>query len=545
MGETPLPSAPRSVFDYLSPKDRERLRGLAKGGITPQPSTTLSDNADTNDKAFVSENKRLAAPAAEGSVDNGTGIPSIDPSIARAALSGFQPFSNDADPGKSIRYTAYLKTQTNPDEFPPEVHLRPALGQSREAFRKELGEFSKAAVVFHPVGGVLGGRFATAKVVERLDGGKGGLFVPSSSSEAPSGDYLDGEIVSTAEEEKKEKEREDPKVNAAKMGMFGILTRSVTEWDPARLLCKRFGMREFVREVPVEIAAATPGPDDWKNQMPSQIQAQAQNSQSQNTEEMMKVASASFRVSRGGDLSNVGLGEDDGQGRDTLTYVRPERDIFKAIFESDEEEEEGEGEGDHNNGDLEGEEIKVPRVPDLEMVQTSITPDSANGRKNETNLSHSGSAGYLNAEASTVTSYIPSTPSNTDANNVPGSVDTSTFRPTFKAKIKGPEKEKSKSKEKDKKKGKGKAILSFEEEGDGLTLPGKPKTKRKKVKKEKNVVPPSTAEEDEMWVEKPLAQAVEELGKVVVKSDTMDVDVKEEESVQQATGRRMRAVDFL
>jgi hypothetical protein len=122
----------------------------------------------------------------------------------------------------------------------------------------------------------------------------------------------------------------------------------------------------------------------------------------------------------------------------------------------------------------------------------------------------------------------------------------STFRPTFKTRTKGPDtqkegdKEKKKSKDKDRKRGK--AILSFEEEGDGLSLPDKPKTKRKKVKKEKEVIPLSATEEEEMWVEK----APEVHG--TVKATTVKADVNDE-SVQQATvtasGRRMRAVDFL
>ena len=41
------------------------------------------------------------------------------------------------------------------------------------------------------------------------------------------------------------------------------------------------------------------------------------------------------RVAR--DLENIGLGEDDTQGRDSLTYGRPSVDIFKAIFTSDDE----------------------------------------------------------------------------------------------------------------------------------------------------------------------------------------------------------------
>jgi G patch domain-containing protein 1 len=37
------------------------------------------------------------------------------------------------------------------------------------------------------------------------------------------------------------------------------------------------------------------------------------------------------------DISNVGLGGDETQGRDILTYTRPKMGIFKAIFARDDE----------------------------------------------------------------------------------------------------------------------------------------------------------------------------------------------------------------
>ena len=59
------------------------------------------------------------------------------------------------------------------------------------------------------------------------------------------------------------------------------------------------------------------------------------------------VASGPSGVAESGDvprsLDNVGLGEDESQGRDTLTYVRPSMDIFKAIFANDDESDDEEG----------------------------------------------------------------------------------------------------------------------------------------------------------------------------------------------------------
>jgi G patch domain-containing protein 1 len=51
-------------------------------------------------------------------------------------------------------------------------------------------------------------------------------------------------------------------------------------------------------------------------------------------------------------LANIGLGEDENQGRDTLTYERPTMDVFKAIFASDDEDsDDDEAKKDENKDD--------------------------------------------------------------------------------------------------------------------------------------------------------------------------------------------------
>jgi G patch domain-containing protein 1 len=526
------------VFDYLSPKDRERLRNLASGSITTQPGPATEGE-----------------PPQPSSVEES--IPRIDASIAKSALHGFQPFQSD--PGKAARYTAYLKSQANPDEF-PESDLRPAPGQPREAFYHELREFANSATIFKPTGGVLGGRFATAKVVERLDSGKEGLYVPASGD-----DYMTEEerqAVNIAKE-KEEKREEDPKVNAAKMGMFGPLTRSVVEWDPAKLLCKRFGVREPVREIAIEQSASSMGngPDEWKAQMPSQTQTFVSASSDERgggggvggqgeNESIMQAASASFRTGSSrvkGDLSNVGLGEDDDQGRDTLTYVKPERDIFKAIFESDEEDADEDEEQDIGGygspGAVPGPSGSVATAT-ATTVAVAVAPTQDGQVQEVSQKTTTDEPAYLGTGKPTTATYVPA------SETAKGPVDMSTFRPTFnvqpKSKDTEAKKEKKEKKSKDKDRRKGKAILSFEDEGEGLTLPEKPKRRKSKKEKEKTKVK-SMADggenEEDMWVEKPPAEAVGGLGG----SDAMQVDVKDNPpgaEVKQG-GRRMRAVDFL
>ena len=91
LGETPLPAQQRSVFDYMSQKDRERLESIrnkftAGKSTTPEPGPSASP----------------PPPRLPGELE----IPQVHPSVAKAALQGFQPFT--ADPVKQSRYTAFL-----------------------------------------------------------------------------------------------------------------------------------------------------------------------------------------------------------------------------------------------------------------------------------------------------------------------------------------------------------------------------------------------------------------------------------------------------
>ncbi|EEB87572.1 hypothetical protein MPER_15035 [Moniliophthora perniciosa FA553] len=130
------------------------------------------------------------------------------------------------------------------------------------------------------------------------------------------------------------------------------------------------------------------------------------------------------------DLANVGLGEDDTQGRDTLTYERPSVDVFKAIFASDDEDSDLEGGGDHD-----AEDDHAPPDPTAAGVGNDIVKDT------RTDLQSA---------------------------KINEPVDISTFKPTFVPRearaMKGNEPEKKKKKEKEKRK----AIVSFAmDEGGG------------------------------------------------------------------------------
>ncbi|KAG2357773.1 hypothetical protein BDR07DRAFT_1473341 [Suillus spraguei] len=318
LGETPLPSAPRSIFEYISKKDQERIKNIAASRFVP-PSTSED-------------------PSPGPSLPMPPTITHTEPHVAQAALFGFQPFTSD--PSKQARYTAYLRAYANPGSgaIPPAQKS----GQSPEEFAKEINEYAKSAALFRPVSGAMAGRFTSAAVLDLGPKIVEGLHTPAAKSE----EGADG--MDVAEEKPKEEVKEEaPKVHAARLGMYGVMTREVCAWQPARLLCKRFGVKEPDLEVPVDTSG------------PSEQAAGAEFTGTASADEIAGASAEATQMESGGsrsgkrDVANIGLGEDDGQGDDVLTYERPGMDIFKAIFASDDEESDEEKDRMDTNGIVE------------------------------------------------------------------------------------------------------------------------------------------------------------------------------------------------
>ncbi|KAK1231891.1 hypothetical protein PQX77_004982 [Marasmius sp. AFHP31] len=497
LGETPLPSAPKSVFDYISQKDRERLKNIAANltsGSSPAQPTTPEPSSIR--------------------------MPSTEPHVASAALKGYQPFTTDA--AKQARYTLYLQSQADPSSSPMS---RPLPNQTIDEFNKELDEFAQSAQIFKPMSGAMAGRFTSAVVVEHGPKIHEGLHQPTA------------EEARQQEEEEENKRREDklsPKENAAKMGMYGLMTREAVPWQPARLLCKRFGVKDPNPEMS---SSSAPAPFDESGGASSSAAATAaaatvggdeagatSSSSAGLSQELIDAATASMwdTSARGGgasggkrDLSNVGLGEDDTQGRDTLTYERPSIDVFKAIFASDDEDSDDEG-GEAMVEERESADISPPVPP-----ATAIPAPAAEEP-----------------------------------------VDLATFKPTFvprearvtKGDDKSNESDAKKKRKKDKEKRK--AIVSFamDEGGDGEdnVTDHRPKKKKKKDKdgvktkekdRDRDKDRMAIDDDDDMWVEKPPPSGVE--------AQQVDVDVvgrideAQGATVSAPPRARKRAIDFM
>ena len=93
---------------------------------------------------------------------------------------------------------------------------------SGEEWNKEVSEFVRAAMVFKPMSRLMASRFTSSS---------SSILPGSSDSKTP--------LISLPVEKP-----EDPAEAAAKINMYGYLTRSTTEFFPTRLLCKRFNVKD-------------------------------------------------------------------------------------------------------------------------------------------------------------------------------------------------------------------------------------------------------------------------------------------------------------
>jgi len=320
-----------------------------------------------------------------------------------------------------------------------------------------------------------------------------------------------------AEEERLERlkpripENETPMQQAARMGMYGPLTRTVKDFFPVKLLCKRFRVQDPHPEGPTSaddvgaFAQANSSslkpvvdPNAWQSKFVHVVPLSAASSEK---EEVVETATTA-----------VDGEEEEGEA----PTDRPSMDIFKAIFASDDES------SDEDEDDEEEDSV---------MLDASIKPST-----------------FPLPSSSTTSTSRPPPPSNLPPPPPPpsalsSSLDPTSFRPTFLSKSardeddsslstststsSKPKKDKDKSKKSKKSK---KALISFEE-GDEEDeereyaaekeersrkreaerkrrreekADGEVEESRKKVKpveKEKEV------EEEDVWVEKKVAVA--------------------------------------
>ena len=206
LGETMLPG--KSVFDFI-PKDvRDRLATITGKSNLPQGRGESAPDGYQNTNSSKPK-------------DLWTFVPVLDKGTAAAALvkgaTGWMPYSEDLQ--KRARYVGFLELRAGLKNDLPER----AENTSVSDWAKELQEFAHAAEVFKPTTGIMASRFTS-----------------STSSNLPgSGDHTSSDNLLR----KATTKPEDPAEQAAKLGMYGPMTRSSFPFHPSRLLCKRFNVK--------------------------------------------------------------------------------------------------------------------------------------------------------------------------------------------------------------------------------------------------------------------------------------------------------------
>ncbi|CEO58860.1 hypothetical protein PMG11_03558 [Penicillium brasilianum] len=207
LGEAQLPG--KSIFDWMTPEARERIAKLT--GNTNLP-PALGEKAP----------KGFEISDAQKRKDLWDLVPKLDKQTAVQALtravSGWMPYSEDEN--KRARYRKFLEVRAEVrDSLPDRVP-----GSSTDDWVNEMQEFARAAEVFKPMTGVMASRFTSAS---------SGPKVASDAPDRPGESPLSRPI----------EKPDSPAVAAAKIGMFGQMTRSSISFYPSRLLCKRFNVK--------------------------------------------------------------------------------------------------------------------------------------------------------------------------------------------------------------------------------------------------------------------------------------------------------------
>lgn len=334
LGETLLPG--KSVFDYLNPNARARI---ASATNNPNLPPALSE-ADAH--PLSSHQSRTLSSL----------IPPLAKETAFAALSrgtaGWMPYAED--PPKRSRYRLFLEIRAGlrPDGTLPDRAPGPT---SNDDWAKEMHEFAHAAQIFKPMTGMMASRFTSSSSAPTLASDN----VKSSSAASTENNATGGkdapELLSAGGKAK------TPAEEAAAVGMYGPLTRSVDNFYPTRLLCKRFNIKPPAHVqldpgdgLPSEKGATAPPPTTHSTAMP-QKRLELVGKKDMDDLRMSAGGGGGMRTSVGG----LKADEDGGTGKggvergkeevvdpernEAIEKERPGEEIFRAIFGSDSEDE--------------------------------------------------------------------------------------------------------------------------------------------------------------------------------------------------------------
>ncbi|KAG2032011.1 hypothetical protein BDR03DRAFT_64579 [Suillus americanus] len=221
-----LPSVPRSIFEYISKKDKECIQNIAASRFGPM--------STSNDLRLVPHSPRLP------------GSHTPNPTSPKLLSAGFSPswpipLSRQGTLPISVHMQIPAQVQFHSHRSLGR-HLRSS--QTRQAIIQKQLHYS--VPFLEPW---LGGLQVPLFWIE-------GLHTPAAKPEEGA-DSIDV----TEEKPREEVKAEAPKVQAARPGTYGAVMREVCMWQPARLLCKRFGVK--VPDLGVPIDTSGPSAQVW------------------------------------------------------------------------------------------------------------------------------------------------------------------------------------------------------------------------------------------------------------------------------------------
>ncbi|KAK1463783.1 hypothetical protein CCUS01_08197 [Colletotrichum cuscutae] len=289
LGESTLPG--KSIFDYMSSAARERLAAA-----------TGRKNLPPAKGEIPAEYARTAEQKLQDMLGN---IPVLAKETAIAAMSRGSgtggPYANNE--AKQARYRLYLQDAAG---FGGSAPLKPS-GMTEDDYVKEIEEFYGCARLFKPMTGFMATRFTTAST--------------------GSGEGVDAGSTHNAQQVPRPVGQADHIETAAKMGMYGRMTRLTADFFPTRLLCKRFNVRPPAHSQPDSDAAFPLEPHKTSYGVPaSEVTPHEPLSRETNSDmdDMLGFDMAKQLSTQTADISK--LGSEAGE------VSRPSNDIFKSIF---------------------------------------------------------------------------------------------------------------------------------------------------------------------------------------------------------------------
>ena len=321
LGEYPLPG--KSVFDYLTPSARNRI---ATATHNPNLPAALSEASPPGHEP---------RPSGRAS-DLASLVPLLDCATAITALGrgvgGWMPYAEDHD--KRARYRSFLEFRAGLRDGLPDRMVE----MGTEEWVKEMQEFAHAAQIFRPMTGMMASRFTSGKATS-LDPAR----TTATGVEGDQENLLSRPVPKAA----------DPAEEAARLGMYGPLTRSTAQFFPTRLLCKRFNVKppDHVQLDPGPVtsggAASGASGSGAEEVFGGRFQRSGYQTASKNLElvgqQEMEELRRESALQRGGQcLEEDVKGEVeavvvDPERNDALEMEKPGEAVFRAIFGSDSE----------------------------------------------------------------------------------------------------------------------------------------------------------------------------------------------------------------